>query len=209
MEGWIKSHRRILYSEVFKNPYLLKVWVWCLHKASSKPYDAIVGLQTVHLEEGQFVFGLIKASEELGIPKSSLDRYLKKLEKMGKVEIKHTTKYSVLTVVNWGFYQGSGSDKSENVGIKWESNGNIQEGKENNNKKPYGEFKNVYLTDIELKKLKEKFPQDYKDRIETLSAYKKSKGKRYKSDYATILNWARKEAKEQTESKKGVEKIVW
>lgn len=53
----------------------------------------------------------------------------------------------------------------------------------------YGEFKNVKLTDDEYKKLKEKNLLPY---IEKLSSYIASKGKRYKSHYATILTWSRK-----------------
>ena len=63
-------------------------------------------------------------------------------------------------------------------------------------KNKYGEFQNVLLTDEEYKKLQEKFPRDYKDRIENLSIYLQSKGKKYKSHYATILSWARKEEAE-------------
>lgn len=63
-------------------------------------------------------------------------------------------------------------------------------------KNKYGEFENVFLTDEELSKLKEKFPRDWKDRIENLSIYLQSKGKKYKSHYATILSWARKEEAE-------------
>ena len=60
----------------------------------------------------------------------------------------------------------------------------------------YGEFKNVRLKKEELEKLKEKFPKDYKDRIESLSEYMRSKGKTYKDHYATILSWARKEERD-------------
>ena len=54
----------------------------------------------------------------------------------------------------------------------------------------YGEFKNVKLTDEEYQKLKNKKLLPY---IEKLSSYIASKGKKYKSHYATILTWARKE----------------
>lgn len=63
-----------------------------------------------------------------------------------------------------------------------------------------GEFKNVKLTPEEMQKLKERY-KDYEDRIETLSLYLKSKGDKYKSHYATILNWERKENKEKKEIK--------
>ena len=176
-------------------------------KASHQPFEAMVGSQIVPLERGQFVYGLKEASGELNLPKSTVEYYLNRLKDMGKVGIKHTNKYSVLTVENWDFYQGSSDEDLKKVGNKLEANWNIQEYKEKNNKKPYGEFQNVWLTDDELEKLKKKFPQDYKDRIESLSAYKKSKGKKYKSDYATILNWARMEKKK--EEKKEGEKLVW
>ncbi len=59
--------------------------------------------------------------------------------------------------------------------------------------KMYGEFGNVKLSEEELEKLKERFPYDWRGKIDNLSSYMASKGKRYKSHYATILNWARKE----------------
>ena len=67
-------------------------------------------------------------------------------------------------------------------------------GKDNNKpvKHKHGEYKNVLLTDEELEKLKAEYP-DYSDRIENLSNYLASSGKTYKSHYATIRNWARKE----------------
>ncbi|MCW6665439.1 replisome organizer [Aerococcaceae bacterium NML191219] len=62
-------------------------------------------------------------------------------------------------------------------------------------KKKYGAFENVLLTDDEHNKLKEQF-SDIDVRIERLSEYIASSGKSYKSHYATILSWARKD-KEQ------------
>jgi hypothetical protein len=66
--------------------------------------------------------------------------------------------------------------------------------KENNKKKKYGEFLNVLLTDEEYNKLDNNNLLDYIDR---LSTYIESTGKKYKSHYATILNWSRKENKTQ------------
>lgn len=69
-------------------------------------------------------------------------------------------------------------------------------GKDRINNKPvkhkHGEYQNVLLTDEELEKLKAEYP-DYSERIENLSNYIASTGKTYKSHYATIRNWARKE----------------
>jgi len=62
-----------------------------------------------------------------------------------------------------------------------------------NKKHKYGEYNNVLLTDAELEKLKTEYP-DYLNRIERLSGYVESTGRKYKSHYATIRNWARKDA---------------
>ena len=59
-------------------------------------------------------------------------------------------------------------------------------------KHKYGEYSNVLLTDDELAKLKAEYP-DWEERIERLSSYVASTGKSYKSHYATIRNWARKD----------------
>ena len=63
-------------------------------------------------------------------------------------------------------------------------------------KHKYGEYNNVLLTDEELEKLKDEY-FDYEERIERLSSYIASTGKAYKSHYATIRNWARKDAEKK------------
>ena len=56
----------------------------------------------------------------------------------------------------------------------------------------YGEYKNVILSDEDLVKLKSEFP-DWEQRIERLSEYIASSGKKYKSHLATIRSWARQD----------------
>lgn len=58
----------------------------------------------------------------------------------------------------------------------------------------YGLYENVLLTDEDFEKLKEEFPHDYMERIERLSEYMASSGKKYKNFLATIRNWAKKDA---------------
>jgi len=59
------------------------------------------------------------------------------------------------------------------------------------------EYPNVKLTKEEYDKLKEQFGEaGAKDRIENLSLYIASKGDKYKNHYATILNWERRDRKD-------------
>ena len=69
-------------------------------------------------------------------------------------------------------------------------------------KHKHGEYRNVLLTDAELEKLKAEYP-DWEDRIERLSSYVASTGKSYKSHYATIRNWARKDQNGRNGSNEG------
>jgi hypothetical protein len=62
--------------------------------------------------------------------------------------------------------------------------------------KSYGSLNNVLLTEIERTLLERNFNTTLPDRIERLSLYIASTGKKYKSHYATILAWARKDESE-------------
>ena len=63
-------------------------------------------------------------------------------------------------------------------------------------KRAHGFFSNVLLTDEEFQKLAAEIPE-YEEYIEKLSHYIESKGKKYKSHYATILMWHRKDREKQ------------
>lgn len=60
-------------------------------------------------------------------------------------------------------------------------------------RKVFGTCANVKLTDDEYQKLTDKFNGTTEDRINRLSEYMASRGKTYKSHYATILAWSRKD----------------
>jgi predicted phage replisome organizer len=67
----------------------------------------------------------------------------------------------------------------------------------------YGMYENVLFTDEEYQKLQEEFPHDYSARIERLSEYIASTGKKYKSHLATIRSWARKDTVQRPADRKG------
>ena len=58
-----------------------------------------------------------------------------------------------------------------------------------------GDMENVLLTEKEYEKLKTNYPNHYQDYIDRLSRYVASSGKKYKSHYATILNWIDRDKK--------------
>lgn len=57
----------------------------------------------------------------------------------------------------------------------------------------YGEYGNVPLSDSDIEKLRSEFPDDWEQRIERVSEYCAAKGRAYKDYLAVIRSWARKD----------------
>lgn len=75
---------------------------------------------------------------------------------------------------------------------------------ENPEKKPYGPFENVWLTDAEYNKLVEKYGPKWGHALNKLGAYKSSTGKTYKSDFAAFFSWVDKSlAEEEAQAENG------
>jgi hypothetical protein len=144
--GWLKLHRKLLESEIFKNEKLLKTFIWCILKASHKEREQLVGHQKELLSPGQFVTGRKKAGLELGFSPSTAWSYLNLLKRNNNIDIKSNSKYSVITIINWDLYQ-SESEKADN---KTDSNSdnklttNEQQTDTNKNVKNYKNNKDIY-----------------------------------------------------------------
>ena len=104
-EGWIKLHRKIKHGGLFRNPRLLTLWIWLLLSANRKPHDFMWDQGIIHIKEGQLLTGRDKLSEALNIPATTLERLLTDLEIMGNIGQQKTTKFRVITILNWSRYQ--------------------------------------------------------------------------------------------------------
>jgi hypothetical protein len=105
MQGYIALHRKTIESNVFQDDGLFKLWCYCLMRATHKERDFLHGGVLIRLRPGQFVTGRKVLTEELNSTEQKVRTRLALLEKMGNLTIKSTNKYSIITVVNWGYYQ--------------------------------------------------------------------------------------------------------
>lgn len=206
-EGWIKLHRLLLENCTFQNPDLLKVWIWCLLKATHCDRTQMVGFQNVELHEGEFVFGRKKAAEELRMNESKVYRLINILGKLEKVHIKSSSKFSVVTIENWQLYQGceQESEQQNEQEVNNKRTTSEQQVNTNKNVKNLKNEKNVKndnkilyldcvrLTDDEYQKAVDKYGLScLQEMIQILNDYKMSSGKKYKSDYYTFNTWVYK-----------------
>lgn len=124
-------------------------------------------------------------------------------EELAKLKLKDNGSYTMAT--EW---QPSGNQclPQDSIGKNMLGKDSIE--REDSQARPtrhkYGKFNNVLLSDDELEKLKEKFPNDYEMRINDLSYYIDSKGNKYKRHYSTILNWDRMDKEKEAEKRKSL-----
>lgn len=220
MNGYILISRSIVESEIWQKPPLyLKVWIWLLSNAQFKPYKNLErGELFTSIEEIRQACAHYSGFRKEIPSKKQIYNILEWLRNPhggdngrdtdgAMVVTTAVTHGIVVNICNFNKYQDpksyGGNDGRTTDGTRTGQKGKDinEEGKKKEKKeKKYiipalGEFGNVYLTEEELEKLQERFPYDWQDRIERLSEYVASKGKRYKSHYATICSWARKEIK--------------
>lgn len=105
--GWIKLYRKLLHSPIFTSEKGLKVWVWCLLKASHEGYEQYVGRSLVVLKPGQFVFGRKAAGGELRMKPTTIHMWIQILQNDSYIDIKTSNKFSVISINNWNDYQGT------------------------------------------------------------------------------------------------------
>lgn len=202
--SWIKLDRRILkwgwYSDI-------NVKVTFLHLLLIASYEGGEFLGE-EIKRGQAVIGINETSKEIGITPRQFRTALSKLEKNGEITKKATSKFTIITVENYSKYQDVLTESDKRMTNERQTDDNIQESKESKKVKnniyirPHaGEFENVKLTSEELDKLKADYDYCYEEYIEKLSSYLAQTGKRYKSHYATLLNWIRRDGKEKQEMK--------
>lgn len=111
--GWIKLHRAILENPICKKPVWAWLWVVLLLKANHAKNNMIWNGGVVQIKEGQFVTGRKELSKETGIPESTIEDILKYLETRHQIRQQKTSKYRLITIVNWETFQKPDS-KSDN-----------------------------------------------------------------------------------------------
>lgn len=138
-DTWIKLYRKLLKSPIFENEKALKVWIWCLLKATHVEREQLVGRQKVQLKKGEFIFGRKKASQELKMKEKTLYDYMKLLENLQMLVIKSNNKFSVVSIEKWEDYQET-KVKSDNKRTTNEQQMNTNKNVKNVNNNIYKEI---------------------------------------------------------------------
>ena len=111
--GWVKLYRDLLGTGMMQNPKLFTFFAYCLLKASHQEHVQVVGFRSIILRPGQFVFGRKVAAQDLNMTESSIRYCLDSLQTSGKIAIKTTNKYSIITLLDWALNQGGAAEDNQ------------------------------------------------------------------------------------------------
>ena len=100
--NYIKLSRRILQWEWYKDSVTKDLFLHLLLKATYKPTE----WRGYELQPGQVVTGRRRLAEELGYSERQIRTALNHLETSRQVVLETTNQFTLVTIVNWCFYQG-------------------------------------------------------------------------------------------------------
>lgn len=107
--GWIKLYRKMMEHWIWKyrEPYDRRsAWQYILLEAYFCDSTVFHKGEIIHVERGQFPTSIRDLAEQWMWSKGKVQRFLNDLEAEHMIELNRTKNGTLLTVVNYGFYQG-------------------------------------------------------------------------------------------------------
>ncbi|MBO7325886.1 MAG: hypothetical protein J6U74_00035 [Clostridia bacterium] len=219
--GWIKLHRKIMECSLWDDdePSDRKsAWIDLLLMANHRDKQIIFKGKPMTIKAGQRLTSIRKLATMWNWSINRVKRYLDLLESLNMITVQSDSNGTLLTIVKYEVYQGDGytdeythgysdgySDDTPTDTVTDTVTDTKQEDNKNekNEKKKYGEYAHVRLTDSELQKLQAEYgEQMINDCITYLDEYIEMKGYKAKSHYLCIKRWVVDAVKEKKPSKK-------
>ncbi|CAA3850117.1 dnaD domain protein [Staphylococcus aureus] len=108
MTGWISIDRSIQNHWLFKEKRTFskfEAWIYLLMEANHSKAKVPIGNQIVTVERGQRLTSILTLSDLFNWSRFKVKPFLDLLESDGMLEVKTTSKYTLITIVNYDFYQ--------------------------------------------------------------------------------------------------------
>ncbi|HII0972757.1 TPA: DnaD domain protein [Staphylococcus aureus] len=108
MTGWISIDRSIQNHWLFKEKRTFskfEAWIYLLMEANHSKAKVPIGNQIVTVERGQRLTSILTLSDLFNWSRFKVKTFLDLLESDGMLEVKTTSKYALITIVNYDFYQ--------------------------------------------------------------------------------------------------------
>ena len=113
--GYIKLYRSIQDHWLFKEKRKfskLEAWIDLLMMANHKDSKVVIGNEVIEVKRGQRITSIRQLCERWGWSNTKVKQYLNLLEKEGMAITESDTKKTLITIVNYDLYQGTGDAKT-------------------------------------------------------------------------------------------------
>ena len=111
---FVKIHRKIRDNPIFWKPNYLSVFMYILLDVEFEGCKKPLRWDLVNLNPWEWLFFQKEIADKMGISLGTVSNILKKLNSENIIEIKTTSKYSIVGLVNWSTYQAQVEITSEN-----------------------------------------------------------------------------------------------
>jgi hypothetical protein len=115
--GYIKLFRQIVNWEWYNDSQTLHLFLHLILKANHQENS----WQGQTIQRGQLITGRLKLSKETGISQRSIRTCLRRLKATNEITTKTTSRFSLITIVNYEYYQ-SDTNKATNKTTNKQSN---------------------------------------------------------------------------------------
>ena len=108
MSGWISLHRKIQDHEIFNEKRVyskFEAWIYFLLNANHKEGKSVKNSNVITIKRGQLLTSKKKLREIFGWSNTKLNKFIEVLEVERMIHTKSTSKYTVITIENYDFYQ--------------------------------------------------------------------------------------------------------
>lgn len=107
-QGWIRLYRSMLDNFLWQEKRTFnkaEAWVDILLRANFEKGTMLINGVKLSLEPGQFATTVLHLSERWGWSRTKVNGFLDVLVHEHMIDIKKTSKYTLITILKWGFYQ--------------------------------------------------------------------------------------------------------
>lgn len=108
MEGWIKFFRQFTKWEWYKDTNVKSLFIHLLLSANHKDKN----WKGVLIKKGQLITSINSLSEETGLSVQNIRTALNKLKSTNEITIETTSKYTLITIEKYAFYQSISDDSN-------------------------------------------------------------------------------------------------
>lgn len=180
MTGYIKLHRRIQDWEWYTDANVFRVFIHCLCRANhiDSKWKGIL------ISKGSFVSSYGNIAKDLRLSVHQVRVAIDKLKMTNEVAYKGHSKYSIITIKNWGRYQTSGNQDGNQVA----TNKNEEEIKKEEIRNVFSDFRFIELVFswFEYKQSKKQAYANNKSRTAFLKKLQKLSGDSFNTAEAII-----------------------